>query len=311
MPEPTTNTQPTSTSSWAVSLGQRVKGKVTPKVGEIVVRGEAARKWVVRRGRVVQLAATEQASRLREPKRLAMLVGIFAIACLVVMLVLVYLHGLTRRAPSWWNSHIKVDAAAGEAIEMGLMGHLSAVRQPDPTLKTGEMWRSTPWSVSLTEDDANAWLITQLPKWMLNRPKPLPWPHELQSLQVKFEEGTIRLGVQILDGNDSIIAGVALKPEVHEDGSLWLESSGLDIGSLPAPAWAIGAARSAYGQAIPVSIRELPETKAFFGALKGENAIFPNAMIRLEGGRRVRVLSVKPRNGRVDFTFRTEFVGKK
>lgn len=311
MQEPTTHTQPTSPGSWAVSLGSRLKGKVRPKVGEVVVRGEAARKWVVQRGKVAQLTAVEQAARLREPKRLAMLVGAFAIACLVVMLTLVYVHSLTRRAPAWWNSKLEVDAAAGEAIEMGLMGHLSAVRQPDPTLAPGEPWRSTPWSVSLTQDDANAWLNAQLPKWMLNRGKPLVWPRELRTLQVKFEEGTIRLGVEILDDNNSIIAGVSLKPEVRADGSLWLESSGLDIGSLPAPSWAIGAARSTYGKAIPASIRELPETKAFFGALEGDNAIFPNAMIRLEGGRRVRVLSVKPRNGRVDFTFRTEFVGKK
>lgn len=315
MPKPTTNVQPTDHGSWAVSFGQKVgqkiRTRVKPGVEEVVVRGEAARKWVVQRGKAARLTAGEQASRLREPRRIAMVVGIVAGVCLVVMLLLVYAHNLTRRAPRWWNTNLAIDPAAGEAIEMGLMGHLSAVRPADPEMKAGEAWRSTPWSVSLTEEDANAWLNSRLPKWMMNRGKPVAWPIGLRSLQVKFEEGSIRLGVQVIDGNESVIAGVALKPEVHDDGSLWLNSSGLDIGSLPAPAWAIGAARSAYGDAIPPAIRELPETAAFFGALEGTNAIFPNAMIRLDGGRRVRVLSVSPKKGRVDLTFRTEFVAKK
>lgn len=291
-------------------MGQKIRTKVKPGVGEVVVRGDAARKWVVQRGKAVRLTAGEQVSRLREPRRMAMLIGIVAGVCLVVMLILVYAHSLTRRAPRWWNTHLVIDPAAGEAIEMGLMGHLSAVRPADPTLKPGEAWRSKAWSVSLSEDDANAWLNARLPKWMMNRGKPVAWPIELRSLQVKFEEGSIRLGAQLIEGSDSIIAGVALKPEVHPDGSLWLNSSGLDIGSLPAPAWAIGAARSTYGNAIPPAIREMPETEAFFGALEGTNAIFPNAMIRLDGGRRVRVLGVAPRKGRVDLTFRTEFVGR-
>jgi hypothetical protein len=308
VPEPTTNTQPTDTSSWAVLLGQRLRSKVRPGAVEVVVKGEAAKKWVVQRGRVVRLTASEQVSRLREPKRVVLLLGIAAGACLVLSLLLIYAHGLTRQAPKWWNTSLAVDPAAGEAIEMGLMGHLSAVRPPDPALKPGEPWRSAPWSISLSEDDANAWLNARLPKWMLNRGTPVEWPVELRSLQVKFEEGTVRLGVQIIDSNDSVIAGVSLTPEMRDNSSLWLKSSGLDIGSLPAPSWMIGAARSTYGSSIPAAIRELPETKAFFGALAGNNAIFPNTTIRLDGGRRVRVLSIKPRNGRVDMTFRTEFV---
>ncbi len=314
MPEPTTNTQPTDHGSWAVSLVRRVR-KVRPRVGgvvdEVVVKGEVARRWVERKGKVTKLVVHEQASRLREPKRLTVVIASVAGACLVIMLLLIYAHSLTRRAPGWWNNSLVVDPLAGEAIEMGLMRHLSAVRQADPAMKAGDAWRSTPWSVSLSEDDANAWLNARLPQWMLNRGKPIEWPRELKGLQVKFEDGTIRMGMQIQDGNDSIIAGVALKPEIRPDGSLWINSSGLDIGSLPAPAWSIGAARSTYGNRIPAAIRGLPEVDAFFGALAGENAIFPNATVRLDGGRRVRVLSVSPKNGRLDLTFQTEAMQKR
>lgn len=335
MPEQTTNTQPTDTSSWAVSFGQKlgqrlalrvgnkarsgvrdgVRSKVRPKVDgvvtTVVVRGDVARRWVVRKGQSARLTAREQASRLKEPRRLAVVIGSIAAFCVALMLLLVYAHNLTRRAPRWWNPTLVVDPALGEAIEMGLMRHLSAIRQPDPTLKPGEPWRSEAWSVSLTEEDANAWLNSRLPKWMMNRGKPVPWPVEIASLQAKFEDGTVRLGVQILDNTESVIAGVSIAPEIREDGSLWLRSSGLDIGSLPAPAWAIGTARSAYSDSIPEAIRQLPETEAFFGALAGSNAIFPNATIKLDGGRRVRVLSITSKNGRVDLKFRTEFVGKR
>ena len=37
-------------------------------------------------------------------------------ACLVVMLLLIYAHSLTRRAPGWWNKSLVVDPLAGEAI---------------------------------------------------------------------------------------------------------------------------------------------------------------------------------------------------
>lgn len=307
MQEQSTNTRPTNHHSWAVSLARRLK----PVRAEVIERALRAQVWVGRRGKVARLHAKEHARRWREPRRITFLIGLVAAFCFVVMVLLVYAHGLTRRAPRWWNPAITIDPAAGEAIEMGLMGHLSAVRAADPALKPGEPWRSTPWSVSLGEDDANAWLNSRMPRWMLNRGKPLVWPAEIASLQVKFEDGVIRLGVQILDGSDSVIAGVSLKPTIRTDGSLWLNSSGLDIGSLPTPAWAVGTARSAYADSIPSALRDLPETRAFFGALAGSNAIFPNATVRLDGGRRVRVLGVTPKKGRVDLTFRTEFVGAK
>ena len=66
-----------------------------------------------------------------------------------------------------------------------------------------------------------------------------------------------------------------------------------------------------YGSAGELAIRDLPEVDAFFGALAGENAIFPNATVRLDGGRRVRVLSVSPKNGRLDLTFQTEAMQKR
>ena len=55
-------------------------------------------------------------------------------------------------------------------------------------------WQSETWVIRLTSDEANAWLNARLPRWAENRLVDFQWPPEVQSIQVAFEAGSIRLG---------------------------------------------------------------------------------------------------------------------
>ncbi len=296
------HTQPTGPRSWVVSWQDRGRAAA-------LALGHGARDgsrrlsdWALEFGLMLGLWARS----LRDPHRLARLAAVLFGGALLLVAVLSYAHDLTRRIPEWWAGEITIDPDAAQQVENGLVAHISAVRPVAAGLGAGEPWHSEPWSVSLREDDANSWLNARLPAWLLNKKSPIHWPREVASLRVRFEDGQIRLGAEVLDGTERVIAGVTLAPEMRPDGSLWLRSSGVNVGALPAPGWAVGLTRLAFAGHIPAEVRDLPETRAFFGSLSGDNAIFQNALARIDGGRRVRLLAIAPRQGRLDLTFRTE-----
>ena len=57
---------------------------------------------------------------------------------------------------------------------------------------------------------------------------------------------------------------------------------------------------------IPEELRDVPEAKDLFRVFSGEIPVADDATIRLMDGRRVRLLELIPRDGRVEVAFRQE-----
>ena len=263
------------------------------------------------------LARARRVARSRTRRRRALVWLGVAMAAMATPLFGAYL--LSRSTPTWWT---RVEHATGDPVEVGVVpadwpargaevenavvAQLSLVRQGQ--WDTDGVWRSEPWSVSISEQDASAWLATRLPRWVKNREGDDAWPPQVAQSRVAFTDGRIIAGAMLRNGGDAVqIMGVEIRPYVDEHGALRVPAMKVRIGRVSLPAgWLFGAITSRAGDFIPRETLESPTAKTVSDALRGESVLTRNAVIRLEDGRRVRVLNMCPQDGRLDLTFQTE-----
>jgi hypothetical protein len=198
---------------------------------------------------------------------------------------------LSFARPSWWVDLAPDDgrdAAAAEQLENAVISQLSLAR---PGEGGGEGYRSEPWTVSVSQEDANAWLMTRLKPWAASRGIDLP--AGLDAAQVELGPGVVRAAARVRLGGRGRFLVAVLSPEVNGEGRLRLLPRRLGIGALVGPA-ALG--QSAAGALLP----------------EGASSLLTNAgaalepVIRLSDGRRVRLLELAVRSGRLELTCRTE-----
>ncbi len=224
---------------------------------------------------------------------------------------------LSRATPSWWTrvehaapvelGSVPADWPARAAeVENAVVAQLSLVR---PGRRHGDgVWRSEPWSVSISEQDASAWLATRLPRWVKNREGEDAWPPQVAQVRVAFSDGRIVAGAMLRNsGEGSQVMGVEARPYVDEHGALRVPATKVRIGRVALPAaWLFGAITSRAGDFLPREALESPTARSVSDALRGESVLTRDAVIRLDDGRRVRVLNMNPHDGRIDLTFQTE-----
>lgn len=222
------------------------------------------------------------------------------------------LYALTHAAPAWWRSRRPADPAAikaAEEVENGLVTQFSSVRPGDPKFepRPGQSWQSEKWSVSLHQDDANAWLNERLRKWIATRDSRVRWPDEVQEIQVEMVDGALHLGTKVRTAGGPRVVAISVHPVVRTDGSLWMHADGVQLGTIPLPStfvmeWAERAAQELF----PASSSAQTEAQSVLDAFQQRAPLVRDPVVRLEGGRRVRLLAIAMREGRVDLTFRTE-----
>jgi hypothetical protein len=214
---------------------------------------------------------------------------------------------MLRARPAWWRELDPADtalAARALALENGLVSVLSA---PRPA--------GTEWTAAINAADASAWLVTRLPRWLASQAPDLPWPSEVKQVQVGFEGETVTIGAKLVrDGAEQFLA-VEIEPLIAGQGSLWTPAKTIDVGRLRLPAALIldghgqpaaWGSRLVSERDVPANLRELPQTAALARALAGEAPAVQNASLRLQDGRRVRLLGVRAQGGQLLLTCRTE-----
>lgn len=222
------------------------------------------------------------------------------------------LYALTHAAPSWWRSRRPADPTAiraAEAVENGLVTQFSSVRPGDPSFqpRPGQSWQSEKWSVSLSEADANAWLNERLPKWITTHDAKVRWPEEIQEIQIEMIEGELHVGTKVRTTSGPHVVAMNLRPIVRSDGSLWSPMDGLQLGTIPLPSsLVLDWAERAVVELFPDSHVARTGTQTVLDAFQGKAALVRDPVVKLEGGRRVRLLGVATREGRLELTFRTE-----
>src|SRR5262249_46297987 len=119
-----------------------------------------------------------------------------------------------------------------EQVENGVVSQLSLARPADPKQPGG--YKSEAWSVSLSDQDANAWLATRFRQWLENQGA--PWPQQPAGVAGGVKAGPGRAG----RGPGGGVAGGGVlyiegRPEVRGDGSLGLMPAGMGAGAMPLP----------------------------------------------------------------------------
>jgi hypothetical protein len=235
--------------------------------------------------------------------------GLALIASLTVCALLSW--ALIQEVPVWWRIVRKDDPKTAETalvVENSVWNQIYLSRETTPAADAAERAApGTEWTVSLKASDANAWLNARLPMWLANQHEKSPWPKELEEVQVDFGEGRIRVGARVVQAGQDRVLSATLEPDLRADGTLWMPASWISIGRLAVPAdWVLQQAEQRKAEFMPAELRDLPETVAAFRGFAGRAPIVENAVIRLEDGRRVRLLKLRPVNGRLEITCRTE-----
>ncbi len=255
---------------------------------------------------------------LRAWRRVRLIAVTAAVALIAGACVLVLAGwAMVRGSPTWWRQIDPDDPrtiAWAETVHRAVGQHLTERRTGDQAHAAsyvpesgGSRWQSEPWRVSLEPQDANAWLNVELPRWLNATGDGTGWPKAFSQLQVEFRDGHLYIGVRVEADGRSQVLSASLRPEVREDGSLWVPADWVHVGRLPVPAaWVLGEAEQRLPDLVPDELRRLPETRAMLRAFAGEHAIVQEPVVRLPDDRYVRLLSIRSRNGRLEVTCRTE-----
>lgn len=207
---------------------------------------------------------------------------------------------LTDATPEWAAGASVPDATTAESFEHAVVRHLTAVRDQDPSPPSHAKaaWTSVPWSVSLSDDDLRAWLSHRLEPWARNRGLLDLWPPDTSHPILVCDEGVLHVGVR-LGGPSGRLVHVTCIPRLADDGSLWLTPSAAGVGRLHLPPrWVLSDGLIGSGADA--------QTSRLLESLRGERALVAEALIPLEGRRRVRVLDLSPHPGRLEVRCRTE-----
>jgi hypothetical protein len=235
-------------------------------------------------------------------------VGASALLVALVTCAVAMAATLADQAPAWWRSVRGDDPktlAIGIDVENRTGNTLYKVRPGDA--EVAGRYQSEVWTVHVSAAEANAWLNARLPGWLRSQWDDQTWPSEMSEVQVEFRDGLIAVGARITVAGRDRYFTATIAPEVREDGSLWMPARWVSVGRLAVPGdWVIDHADRRRDQFVPDELKDLPETAAMFRAFAGEAAMAQDAVVTLGDGRVVRLLAMRPEDGRLELTCRTE-----
>lgn len=210
------------------------------------------------------------------------MIGVWLIASVFVFVVAALV--LALRSPGWF-APVVVNASMRETaqrLENRIITEAYRYRgAPREGPKGGPRQTGENWTLRITEQEATAWLSVKLPEWILNRDPAARLPASIGDLQAHFSGGRVLVGCR----SDRAIVSVSGQPAVGNGVRLARVRAG--IGSLALPLW-IGGWAIMKEDAIKGA-----DGAAVWGAIRGREPILKDAAIKLEDGRRIRVVAVR------------------
>lgn len=199
----------------------------------------------------------------------------------VTVLALPY-ASLARSTPRWWS-----EAAA----DSGVSGGEEAAQRLENAITT-ELHRGRrggeAWEFTLHELQANAWIAHRLPRWLAHRDPGVV--KELPEVRVRFEPGRVLLGA-LRDGR---VVGCALQIGLDDRGAMRARMRDARVGRAPL----LGSlARSVARDAMPQRLRDDPDAVRILEAVLTGTPTEERVSLRLEDGRRVRIVGVRVESG--------------
>jgi hypothetical protein len=151
---------------------------------------------------------------------------VFALVALVSLMIGVG-WWLAAHPPTWWQ---ETDANSPQTRHTSRAVENWAVSTMTRAHPEGERW-----AVTLTEDDANAWLAVRLPMWVESEHG--QWPEGIRSVRVRFHDGRIVLGADIREPGreEPRVVAAAFRLSVEENGQSSLDIDWTQINRLKLP----------------------------------------------------------------------------
>lgn len=208
---------------------------------------------------------------------LMLLAGGFTAAALIVL-------AMAGSQPRWW---VETGIAPNDAprlaaeVERGVGNALHRRRA------VGE-----PWTVAITQDEANAWIVDRLPRWLANQG--VRHAEKLPEVRVAFVEDAILVGFK--PRGQERTATLTVSPRT-EDGALWTPATGLKVGRMPLPAALLRERGLDY---VPEPYRSDDGAILAASTLAGE--VPAPSTVDLADGRTVRVEGIRVEEGRLLLT---------
>jgi hypothetical protein len=218
---------------------------------------------------------------------------------------------MASQSPAWWHpvdpADPQVDSTA-RAIENSVTEQMHRSRPAAAPAGNGAPASST-WTLKITDSQANAWLAARLESWLANRSESAFWPSSASNPQLAFEEGIIRIGIEVTEGpagSKGKVVSMALAPSIGADGGLWLKLESLAIGRFGVPGSMVATAGASMLESrLPAEMRSNPDTRNFLDALSGTRALTNEPVMKLSDGRRVRMLRITARPGEMEVECQT------
>ena len=180
------------------------------------------------------------------------------------------------RTPGWFvpREMGAEQAALGEAFERRVLSEVSAAHP-----------FGTPWTLTISAPECEAWLNTRLPVWLENQnaTRP-PW---LGFVGVSFSTRRASIAVATRPGNRPPVVSFDIAGNIIEPGAIPRPDA--HLGTLPVPRWIVAEFVPGLGRRID---------RVFGSAAVGPDAAHDGtppgiATIRLDDGRRVRVRRIE------------------
>lgn len=223
------------------------------------------------------------------------MIGVWLIGAVFAGGILMY--GLTLRSPSWFHREMPSTSEqrrVAQSLENRIITEAYRFRGgliagADGIRRTGEDWH-----LRVTQEEATAWLRVKLPEWLANLDPPARVPTGLGDLQSHFSSGRAWAAGRM----DERVYTLSTSVRVDESG-VWLVGLRAGIGSLSLPeSW------GGLGLAGAWAREEAAESS--WRIASGHEPLIAGATVRLEDGRRVRVLGARIVPGAVEIECRTE-----
>ncbi len=205
-----------------------------------------------------------------------------------------------QQLPDWWapaDADSADTVAVGESTENRILTEIGKVSGRES---------GRPWTLELSESQANAWLGTRLPKWAASQLPNSFLQDRVSETHVRLEPGRIRIGLRIHrkssqqmgDGDPS--AGqpisVTFVPVVDSSGNFALQIDSLQAGQFPVPV--------AMGKSFLTRRLKLDASHELTAILEGTPA--PLSVER-SGGRTVHLDDIAIEDGRLTLWLRTVY----
>lgn len=210
------------------------------------------------------------------------MVGVWLIALVFVIGVVVVV--LASRSPRWFVP-VVVDTSMREMaqrLENRIITEAYRYRGvPREGPKGAPRQTGENWTLRITEQEATAWLSVKLPEWLVNHDPAARLPASVGDLQAHFSGGRVLVGGRA----EGATVSVSASPVVAN--GVWLSGVRAGLGSLQLPLWLGGWAIVKKDAALNA------DGEAVWKAIRGEAPILKDASVKLEDGRRVRVIAVR------------------